>query len=271
MIGTGGIVVILFTGGSEVGFPLYGLIAGLGVGGLAVALAAQNTIENFIGSLNLYADRPVRVGDFCRYGEDVGTVEEIGLRSTRIRGIDRTVTTVPNADFSKMKIVNYTRRDQLLMRATLGLRYETSDEQLRFVSTKLREVLFAHPRVSDEPARVRFVGFGDFSLNLEVFAYVKTTDYNEFLAIQEDVLFRIKKVVREAGTGFAFPSRTIYQPKDGGLDEALTEAAEGEVAAWRAARDLPFPFFGTQRVEKIRDTLDYPPNGSPWAPAPQDT
>ena len=153
------------------------------------------------------------------------------------------------------------------MRTTLGLRYETSDEQLRFVGAKLRELLFAHPRVSDEPARVRFVGFGDYSLNLEVFAYVRSTDYNEFLAIQEDILLRMKRIVEEAGTGFAFPSRTIYQAKDNELDRERSEAAEQEVAAWRAARDLPFPFFGVQRVDKIRGTLDYPPNGSPWAPA----
>ena len=107
------IVIILYVS-NQLGAPLYGLVAGLGVGGIAIALAAQPTIENFIGGLNLFADRPVRVGDFCRYGEDptpdwqrTGTVESIGLRSTKIRGIDDTVTTIPNAEFSKMHIVNY--------------------------------------------------------------------------------------------------------------------------------------------------------------------
>ena len=196
-----------------------------------MALAAQGTLEDFIGSINLYADRPVRVGDRCRYGDRVGTVEAIGLRSTQIRGRDRTVTTVPNSDFSKMQIVNLSRRDQILMRSTLGLRYETTDEQLRFVLTKLRELLLAHPRIANERMRVRFVGYGDFSLNIQVYAYVKTTRREQFLAIQEDVLLRMKNIIGNAGTGFAFPSRTVYQAQDRGLDRDRTKAAQAEVAS----------------------------------------
>jgi MscS family membrane protein len=265
VLGTGAAIVILFYSGNQLGIPLYGLVAGLGVGGLAIALAAQNTVENFIGSLNVYADRPVRVGELCRYGGAIGFVEEIGLRSTRIRGLDRTVTTIPNADFSKMQIINLTRRDRILLRTTLGLRYETSDEQLRFVLTKLRELLVAHPRITDSPVRARFKGYGDSSLNVEIYAYVNTRDYNEFLAIKEDVLLQMKNIVEEAGTGFAFPSRMVYQAQDNGLDPERTQAAEAEVEAWRAAHDLPFPEFGKERLERLRDTLDYPPDGSPLA------
>jgi MscS family membrane protein len=222
-------------------------------------------VENFIGSLNVYADRPVRVGELCRYGAAIGFVEEIGLRSTRIRGLDRTVTTVPNADFSKMHIINLSRRDRMLMRTTLGLRYETSEEQLRFVLAKLRELLVAHPRIAASPVRARFKSYGDSSLNVEIYAYVTTNDYNEFLAIREDILLRMKDIVEEAGTGFAFPSRTVYQARDNGLDSERTKAAEAAVEAWRAAHDLPFPEFGKARLEKLRDTLAYPPDGSPWA------
>ena len=174
VLGLIGVVAVLMWGGNRLGLPLYGLIAGVSVGGLAVALAAQGTVENFIGSLNLFADRPVRIGETCRYGDDVGTVEEIGLRSTRLRGSDRTVTTVPNADFSKMKIVNLSRRDRLLTRTTLGLRYETTPDQMRYLLTRLREMLAAHPRVAVDTPRVRFVGFGDFALNVEMQAYVAT-------------------------------------------------------------------------------------------------
>ncbi len=265
VVGAGAAIALLFYGGSQLGVPLYGLVAGLGVGGLAFALAAQNTVENFIGSLNIYADRPVRVGELCRYGTAIGFVEEIGLRSTRIRGLDRTVTTIPNADFSKMQIINLTRRDRMLLRTTLGLRYETSDEQLRFVLAKLRELLVAHPRIADSPVRARFKGYGDSSLNVEIYAYITTRDYNEFLAIREDILLRMKGVVEEAGTGFAFPSRTVYQARDNGLDRERTKAAEAAVEAWRAAHDLPFPEFGKARLEKLRHTLAYPPDGSPWA------
>ena len=263
VIGVAAVLLILFYGGIQLGLSLYGLVAGLGVGGLAVALAAQNTLENFIGSINLFTDRPIRVGDFCLYGDDVGTIEEIGVRSTRIRGIDRTVSTIPNADFSRMKITNLTRRDRMLLKTTIGLRYETTPDQIRYVLAKMRELLLAHPRVSDEPARVRFAGFGASSLDLDVFAYVMTSDFNEFLAIQEDILLRFIHIVDEAGTGFAFPSQTLYMARDGGLDEARRERAESIVESWRDSAELPFPAFGSEFATKIRDTLDYPPSGSP--------
>jgi MscS family membrane protein len=265
------IVIILYVS-TQLGAPLYGLVAGLGVGGIAIALAAQPTIENFIGGLNLFADRPVRVGDFCRYGEDptldwqrIGTVESIGLRSTKIRGIDHTVTTIPNADFSKMHIVNYTLRKHRLLLTVLGLRYETTDDQLRFVLATLRDMLLAHPRVLDEEPRVRFAGFGDFSLNVEIRVDIDTSDANEFRAIREDIYLRVMKIVKDAGTGFAFPSRTVYQARDDGLDAERQQAAEAQVRAWCSAQELPFPTFTADYRKKTRNTLDYPPDGSPEA------
>jgi MscS family membrane protein len=265
------IVIILYVS-NQLGAPLYGLVAGLGVGGIAIALAAQPTIENFIGGLNLFADRPVRVGDFCRYGEDptldwqrIGTVESIGLRSTKIRGIDHTVTTIPNADFSKMHIVNYTLRKHRLLLTVLGLRYETTDDQLRFVLATLRDMLLAHPRVPDDEPRVRFAGFGDFSLDVEIRVDIDTSDANEFRAIREDIYLRVMKIVKDAGTGFAFPSRTVYQARDDGLDAERQQAAEAQVRAWCSAQELPFPTFTADYRKKTRNTLDYPPDGSPEA------
>ncbi|MBN1342299.1 MAG: mechanosensitive ion channel family protein [Phycisphaerae bacterium] len=257
-------------GARELGAPLTAVFASLGVGGLAVGLAARPTIENLIGSFSLYADRPVAVGDFCQYGDRMGTVEEIGLRSTKIRGLDRTVTTIPNEDFAKIQITNFTRRDRMLLQTTLGLRYETTPEQLRFVLGKLRELLLAHPRIMDEPARVRFVGFGDFSLNVEIFAYANTPDRAAFLAIQEDVFLRIMNIVSEAGTGFAFPSQTTYHARDDGLPADRTEAAESQVRAWRVAGALPFPDVPADHRQEIEDTLDYPPVGSPEARRSED-
>jgi MscS family membrane protein len=262
------IFIILYVS-NQLGAPLYGLVAGLGVGGIAIALAAQPTIENFIGSLNLFADCPVRVGDFCRYGEDptpdwrrTGTVESIGLRSTQIRGIDNTVTTVPNADFSKMHIVNYTRRRRILLLTVLGLRYETTDDQLRFVLATLRDMLLAHPRVPDDEPRVRFAGFGDFSLNVEIRVDIDTSDRDEFRAIREDIYLRVMKIVKDSGTGFAFPSRTVYHARDDGLDAARQQAAEAQVRAWCSAQELPFPTFTADYRKKTRNTLDYPPEAS---------
>jgi MscS family membrane protein len=265
------IAIILYVSG-QLGAPLYGLVAGIGVGGIAIALAAQNTIENFIGSLNLFADHPVRVGDFCRYGEDptsnwqrVGIVESIGLRSTRIRGIDNSVTTIPNADFSKLHIVNYTLCGHIFLLTVLGLRYETTDDQLRYVLAALRDMLLAHPRVIDDEPRVRFAGFGDFALNVEIRVNINTMNRDEFRAIREDIFLRVMNIVKDAGTGFAFPSRTVYHTRDGGLDAGRQQAAETEVRAWCAAQELPFPNFTADYRKKVRNTLDYPPEGSPEA------
>jgi MscS family membrane protein len=254
--------ILLAMGAERLGLPLYGIIAGLGVGGLAIALAAQSTIENLIGGLSLFADKPIRVGDFCKYGPDLGTVEAIGIRSTRIRGIDRTLTTVPNAVLSKMPVVNLAARDRMLLTAVLGLRYETKPEQLRHVLAKLRELLLAHPKVTPEPSRVRFVGFGGCSLNLEISAYVATGDWNEFLEIQEDIYLRMIDVVTQSGTGFAFPSQTLYFARDPGLDPDKSAAAIDEVGQWRAEDKLPFPNFDIEFRKTHRDTLDYPPAGS---------
>ena len=271
-------VLIIVTGLADIGVPVAPMAAGLGVGGLAVALAAQPTLENLIASLTLYFDRPLKVGDFCRYGEDpspgwlrIGTVEEIGLRSTRLRGIDRTVTTIPNADFAKLQLINLTLRDRMLLRTTIGLRYETTPEQLRFVLAKLREMLLGHPKITEEPARVRFVGFGDYSLNVEIFAYADTADWNQFLGIQEDVYLRIMDIVKEAGTGFAFPSQTTYFTRDGGLSKEQAEAAEAEVQAWRSGGTLPFPEFAQEHRERVFDTLAYPPEGAPPPAAMSET
>jgi len=257
---------LLAVGADRLGIPVYGIVAGLGVGGLAIALAAQPTVENLIGGLSLFADKPIRVGDFCKYGEEIGTVEAIGIRSTRIRGIDRTLTTIPNAALSKMPVVNFTLRDRMLLKSVLGLRYETKPEQLRYVLAKLRELLLAHPMVTPEPARVRFIGFGASSVNLEVFAYVGTNDWNEFLGIQEDIYLRMIDVVAASGTGFAFPSQTLYFARDSGLDADKSAAAMAAVQQWRADQRLPFPNFDLEFRKAHRDTLDYPPAGSPEAP-----
>jgi MscS family membrane protein len=270
-------LVLLIRAANDVGVPVYGIVAGAGVSGLAIALAAKTTLENFMGTLNLYADRPVRVGDLCRYGEDpspdwqrIGYVEEIGLRSTRLRGLDRTVTTVPNAEFSNMHLVNLTKRDRMLLQTTMGLRYETTRDQLRFVLAELRELLHAHPRTfhtaeDRDKIRVRFDGFGDYSLNVRIRVYIKTSSVYEFLAIKEDILLRVMDVVEQAGTGFAFPSRTLYHTRDGGLDHERGAEAEKRVREWASAQTLPFPDMAEDERKRITDTLDYPPAGSPGA------
>ena len=256
---------LLAVGANRLGIPVYGIIAGLSVGGLALALAAQPTIENLIGGLTLFADKPIRVGELCRYGSDEGTVEAIGIRSTRIRGRDRTLTTIPNATLSKMPIVNFALRDQMLIRSVIGVRCETSPEQLRYLLVKIRDMLLGHPRIHPDSVRARFVSFGASSLDIEIFAYVTTTDQAEFLGIREDIFLRVMDIVEQSGTGFAFPSQTLYFARDGGLHTERTEAAEAQVRQWRDEGRLPFPNFSTEQVRQMHGTVAYPPSDSPDA------
>jgi MscS family membrane protein len=264
-----GALTVVLHAASELGLSITPIIAGLGVGGLAVALAIRPTLENLVGGFVLFADKPVRVGEFCGFGDKMGTVEEIGLRSTRLRGLDRTVITVPNADFAQMQIVNFTRRDMNLFQCKIGLRYETTPDQLRFVAAKVRKLLIRHSKVSPDPARVRFSEFGDSAYVLDVFAFVRAADWNEFMAIKEDLNLRISEIVRDSGTSFAFPSQTVYFTRDGGIDAARGETVETEVRHWREEKRLPFPDYDFAERAEMEDTLPFPPEGSPdYRPRP---
>lgn len=244
------------------GINLTAVVAGLGVGGIAIAFAAQKTIENFFGGVFIVWDKPIRLGDFCRAGEHMGTVEHIGLRSTQIRTLNRTVVSIPNGQLSTVSIENFTLRDRFLFRHTLNLRYETTAEQLRYLLARIRELLYRHPRVDSTTARIRFIAFGQSSLDVEIFAYLLETDMNGFLAVQEDLLLRIMDIVESSGSGFAFPSQTLYMAKDGGLDAEKSRAAVDAVRGWRDRGELPFPNHAPEKVAQLDNTLEYPPKGS---------
>ncbi len=263
ILGIFGGIVILAYGAQDIGLPVFSLLAGLGIGGIAIALAIRPTLENLIGGFVLYLDRPIRVGDFCTFGDSSGTVESIGVRSIQIRALDRTLITLPNATFADMQIVNWAQCDRMLITQTIGLRYETDLDQMRHVIARLREMLISHPRIDSETARVRFADYGASSLDIDVRIYALTREWNDFYAIKEDVLFRIKTIVEQSGTGFAFPSQTLYMSRDDGLDAELGEKAKQEVAAWRRAGKLPFPNLPTDRVKRLDGRLSYPPPGSP--------
>ena len=242
--------------------PYQGVLAGLGIGGLAVALAARSTLENFIGGITLFADKPIEVGDFCRLGNHLGVIEAIGLRSVKVRSLDRTIISIPNAEFVNLYIENFARRDRVLLRTTIHLRYETTPDQLRWVLAEVRKLLLQHPMVTPEPARARFAGFGDHSVDIEIFAYVSTNDFNEFLGVQEDIFLRLIDIIDESGTGFAFPSTVNYLARDSGVDAERTERAEAIMRDLRKGNELPFPEFDLKQRSELRDTLDYPPEGS---------
>lgn len=262
VLGLVGAAVILAYGGQAIGLPVLSILAGLGIGGLAVALALRPTMENLVGGVMLYIDRPVRVGDFCSFGDQKGVVENIGVRSTTLRALDRTLISVPNAQFADMQIVNFAHCDQMLIHETLGLRYETSPDQLRYVLAQLRRMLHAHPRIDAETIRVRFAGYGEHALKVDLRVYAMTREWNDFFAIREDVLLRLHDVVSEAGAGFAFPSQTLYLARDGQGDAGRRAAAEARVQAWRETDALPFPRLARDEIERLEATLDWPPRGS---------
>ena len=197
-----GVVVLL----QNVGLDVTGLIAGLGVGGIAIALAAQKTIENVFGGISVIADQPVRVGDLCRFRDGrTGVVEEIGLRSTRIRTPERTLVTIPNADFAQRELENLAARDRIRLYAVIGLRYGTTPDQMRKVLEALRRLIAEHPQVSADSVRIFFIGFGGTSLDVEISAYVRTREPDEFNAVREDLLLRMIDTIEGCGTGLTRP------------------------------------------------------------------
>ncbi len=195
---------------SNFGLPVASLIAGLGVGGVALALAAQKTVENMFGAVSIGADRPLKIGDFVKVGELLGTVESIGLRSTRIRTLDRTLVTIPNGGLADSRIESYTERDRIRFTTILGLEYGTKQAVLREVIAKIERTLREHPKIWPDTVVVRFAEFGPYSLNIEIMVWFLVTDFNDFRAIREGVLFDIMTIVEQEGAAFAFPTQTLH-------------------------------------------------------------
>jgi MscS family membrane protein len=250
----------------NLGFSVTTIIASLGVIGLAVGLASKNFIEDLIGAMTLHATGLVKRNEFIRFGDQHGVVEDIGLRMITIRSLNRTVITMPNAAFAAMQLENYGRRDKILLQSRLGLRYETTPDQLRYVLVEIRKLLYAHPKVMNEGARIRFAGFGAYSLDLDIFCFISETDYAEYLAVAEDLNLRIMDIVAQAGTGFAFPSQTTYLERGQGPDKTLTQHAEAEVRRWREQGQLFQHQFPDEQIKKMTGTLKYPDSGATDGP-----
>jgi len=180
-------------------------LAGLGVGGIAVALAAQKTLENVIAGVSLIFDHAIHVGEVIKVNETVGTVDYIGLRSTRIRTLDRTMVTVPNGQIANMTLEALSARDKFWFHPAIGLQRQTTPAQLRSMVEGTRRLLMEHPFVDRDSVRVRFCRLGTLSLDVDVLAYVIARDWNHFLEIQEQLLFGVMEIIRQAGTAIAFP------------------------------------------------------------------
>ncbi len=216
-------------------------LAGVGLGGLALAIAAQKTLENVFGAIALAADRPFQVGDLVQIGDTVGTVEDLGLRSTKVRALDRTLIAIPNASVVAGTVINLSARDRFLFRRTLGLVYATTAAQLLLILDELRRLLLEHPRVVQENQRVRFVGFGASSLDVEVFCYLDTADFQTFTAIAEELNFEIMAIVERAGSAFAYPTQTLYLAREGSRSPQRAAEIAALLAERQARGELAIP------------------------------
>lgn len=196
------------------GVNLTATLAGLGIGGIALAFAAQKSLENLFGGFLVLGDKILRVGDTIRIGTVTGDVEDVTLYATRLRTFERTLVYIPNGMLMTAQIENRSRRDRFWFNHTIGLRYETTPAQLRTVLEKIRARLSRDARVDPATMRVRFVRFGASSLDAEIFAYVMAPDWPSYLSIQEELLLAIMEIVAASGTGVAFPSHTVYIGKD---------------------------------------------------------
>ncbi|MEH6582193.1 MAG: mechanosensitive ion channel domain-containing protein [Halioglobus sp.] len=254
-------VVALFWADSA-GYNMSTILAGLGVGSLAVALAAQKTLENLIGALTLYAARPVNPGDFCRFGTTVGTVEEIGLRSTVIRTLNRTQVSIPNSVFSSNDVENISARDRIRYYHNIRLQL-TSAEQMRFILAEIRALFYAHPRVLQETVSVRLEKIEDATALLRIDAGVKTNDYQVYLGVAEDINLRMIEIVHNAGAVFSGPGQSMQLSETPVEDKALLTQINDTVESWRQEEKLPFPGPSPQELSDLRDSLDFPPKGSP--------
>ena len=243
----------------SLGFNMTTALAGLGIGGLAIGFGAQKTIENLFGGVSVLGDEVIRVGDYCRFGDRTGTVEDIGLRSTRIRTDDRTLVAIPNGTVATINVENFTRRDKILFKTNLSVRRETTADHLRWVLAEIRRLLYSHPKVEGKTSHVRLTDVAGSSLNLEVWSYILTRDSDEFLAIREDLLLRIMDIIEQSGSGLALPSQTLYLGRDAGIAKEKAEAAIRKVAELRDEKQLPFPDFRAEDISSFKGAIEYPP------------
>ena len=246
----------------NLGFNMSTALAGLGIGGLAIGFGAQKTIENLFGGVSVLGDEVFRVGDVCRFGDRTGVVEDIGLRSTRIRTDERTLVAIPNGTVATINLENLSRRDKILFKTNLGLRPESKADHVRFVLAEFRRLLYSHPKVETKTVRVRLTDIAGASLSVEVVAYILTQDFNEFAAVREDLLLRMMDVMEDSGGGLALPSQTLYLSRDAGVAREKADNAVKKMAELREGKQLPFPDFHEEDISSFKGSIEYPQSES---------
>src|SRR5262245_35436090 len=216
-------------------------LAGLGIGGIALALGAQRTVENLLGGVFLLTDKAIAVGDLCKISDRLGFVEDITLRSVRLRTLDQSVMSVPAGMLAQAGIENFASREKILAKTILRLRYGTTVEQLRRILERIGRLLEEHDRLERNTSHVRLIDFGEQAVELELFAYVLTGDIPEFLVVREELLLEIAAIVETAGSGFAQPTQFIYMEGKPPHEVAIRSSAPRESAARSEVRALQSP------------------------------
>jgi MscS family membrane protein len=255
----------------NLGFNMSTALAGLGIGGLAIGFGAQKTIENLFGGVSVLGDEVFRVGDVCRFGDRTGVVEDIGLRSIRIRTEERTLVAIPNGTVATINLENFSRRDKILLKTTLGLRTESKADHVRFVLAEIRKLLYSHQKVETQTVRVRLTDIAGSALSVEVVAYILTRDFNEYAAVREDLLLRVMDVMEDSGGGLALPSQTLYLGRDAGVEKTKADNAVKKVAEMREGKQLPFPDFHADEISSFKGSIEYPPSESMLRKAADDS
>jgi MscS family membrane protein len=213
-------------------------VAGIGIGSLALGLGAQKTFENLFGGVSVLFDKVIQIGDTCKINNQTGVVEDIGLRSTRLRTGERTLLSIPNGTMATAVIENLRFRDKFLCQQTIRLRYDLSPDHVRYVLGQIQNLLIEDPKVEDSSARIRFLRFAEYALEVELYCYILEPEFTLYLASQEQLLLKIMDAIEKAGAVVALPTQTTFVTQDGWIDPQKAKAAQ---AAVEKARDPGVP------------------------------
>ena len=257
------IIVIALNWLQDAGFNITTVLTGLGIGSLAIALAAQKTLENVFGAFTLFIARPIQLGDFCEFGDISGTVEEIGLRSTRIRKLNRSVVHIPNSVFASNNLINYAEIDRRHYRRELRLRLDSSPDQIRVLLIALRKLILSHPKTLDVESRVRFEKIERDAFLIVMNAYVSTQSIVEFKAVEEDLNLRALEIVIENNIELAIPEQHLFISRHKPKDSEVAATAKASIDELSKNNQLPFPNFQESEIAEFINTLPYPPEGAP--------
>lgn len=199
--------------GNVLGVNMTALITGLGIGGIAIAMASKESLENLLGSFTIFLDKPFTVGDVVTVGSITGKVEKVGLRSTRIRTFDRSLVALPNKKMIDAELDNLGERPVRRVKFSVGLTYETSVEQIKEIVDGIQTMVDDHPKTNDE-GKVRFQEFGSSSLDVLVIYFVDSPSWDDLIDVREDINYKIMEIIKKHNSDFAFPSTTVYLQKN---------------------------------------------------------